>query len=186
MIAVISNNDSFLNHIKKFKIKYDIFENNDFTYKKYSMVIIEDKLYAYEKYFKDFRTLVVAPQPNFNEAMEYLQKGARGYANTYMSITHYIQAINTINNDAVWIYPKIMNSLIAHGAELSKSKAQDVLEQLSQRESEVALKIQEGKSNKEIAIVLGITERTVKSHLSNIFEKLDVHDRLALAMLLRA
>jgi len=51
---------------------------------------------------------------------------------------------------------------------------------------DVALEIKEGKSNKEIAVALKITERTVKAHLSHIYEKLDVHDRLSLAMLLRA
>lgn len=48
---------------------------------------------------------------------------------------------------------------------------------LTRRESEVALQICKGISNKEIAMELGISETTVKKHVSNIFEKLGVNRR---------
>ena len=54
---------------------------------------------------------------------------------------------------------------------------------LSRREMQVALRVAEGKSNKEVARLLLISERTIKAHLSSIFEKLGVRDRLQLALL---
>lgn len=51
-------------------------------------------------------------------------------------------------------------------------------EQLSSRECEIVELIAQGKSNKEIARTLGITPETVKSHLKNIFVKLDVEKRV--------
>jgi len=56
-----------------------------------------------------------------------------------------------------------------------------ILKKLSEREIEVAKLIAMGDSNKVIARKLNITERTVKSHVSTIFTKLDVKDRLKLA-----
>jgi DNA-binding NarL/FixJ family response regulator len=50
------------------------------------------------------------------------------------------------------------------------------------REREVVRLIVEGASNKEVAAALGISERTVKGHLSNIFQKLGVPDRLKLVV----
>ena len=48
----------------------------------------------------------------------------------------------------------------------------------------VALEVAKGATNKEIAATLGITERTVKSHLTLIFDKTGVRDRVQLALLL--
>ena len=50
---------------------------------------------------------------------------------------------------------------------------------LSEREFEVLKMVAEGARNKEIAYKLGITERTVKAHLSHIFQKLNVDARAA-------
>jgi DNA-binding NarL/FixJ family response regulator len=50
----------------------------------------------------------------------------------------------------------------------------------------VADEVVQGRTNKEIAVTLGITERTVKAHLGAIFAKLGVRDRLQLALRLRS
>ena len=53
---------------------------------------------------------------------------------------------------------------------------------LTEREQEVACLVADGASNKAVARQLGVTERTVKDHLSHIFSKLQVHDRVQLAL----
>ena len=137
----------------------------------------------YEKY-PGVKVLALSATPNFSEGVVLLQKGIRGYGNVFMQKVHLLQAISTIENDAVWLYPEMMQELILHGSNAVVSN-DDVLEALSTRERDVAKEIEKGLSNKEIALALGITERTVKAHLSSVYEKLEVHDRLALAMLLR-
>ena len=57
------------------------------------------------------------------------------------------------------------------------------LEVLSQRERQVAEAASRGSTNKEIARTMGITERTVKAHLSAAFDKLGVRDRMQLSLL---
>jgi DNA-binding NarL/FixJ family response regulator len=59
-----------------------------------------------------------------------------------------------------------------------------LLEKLTKREQEVATEASKGLSNKEIARILSITERTVKAHLASIFERLGAKDRLQLALML--
>ena len=130
------------------------------------------------------KILVLSAAPNFSEGVSLLQKGIRGYGNAYMQKVHLEQAISTIQNDAVWLYPEMMQELILLGSNSAVSN-EDVLASLSPRERDVAKEIEKGLSNKEIASALGITERTVKAHLSAVYEKLEVSDRLALAMLLR-
>jgi len=65
------------------------------------------------------------------------------------------------------------------------SPSQVLQEKLTEREREVALAVSRGASNKEVARQLGITERTVKAHVSIIFTKLAVQDRLHLALRIR-
>lgn len=64
-----------------------------------------------------------------------------------------------------------------------KNAARKLLENLTQREQEIATLVGIGESNKQIAHRLSITERTVKAHLTEIFRKLDVADRLKLALI---
>ncbi len=53
---------------------------------------------------------------------------------------------------------------------------------LTKREQEVLREIAQGRSNKEIAAVLHITEQTVKTHVSNVLAKLEVDDRTQAAL----
>ena len=137
-----------------------------------------------QKQHPQAKIFVLSVKPSFTEGSVLLQQGARGYGNAYMQKIHFMQALKTIENEAIWIYPEMMRELILLGAETTVGN-ETVLESLSAREKEVAHQIEKGLSNKEIATVLGITERTVKAHLSHVYEKLKVGDRLSLAMLLR-
>jgi DNA-binding NarL/FixJ family response regulator len=137
------------------------------------------------RHYPSARVLVLSPMPNFFEGVTLLQQGIRGYGNSYMQKAHFCQAVATIENDAVWIYPELMQELILQGSKAVAGN-EEVLEMLSMREREVARELEKGLSNKEIASALAITERTVKAHLSAIYEKLGVSDRLALAVLLRS
>jgi two-component system nitrate/nitrite response regulator NarL len=55
---------------------------------------------------------------------------------------------------------------------------------LTRREQQIALAIADGRTNRDIAVRLGITEQTVKNHLTSIFEKVGVDNRLQLGLAL--
>ena len=56
-------------------------------------------------------------------------------------------------------------------------------ESLTEREHQVALEVGRGANNREIATTLAVSERTVKAHLTSIFDKLSLRDRVQLALL---
>ena len=68
--------------------------------------------------------------------------------------------------------------------EKAVSNSEKKLESLTKREREIANLISQGQSNLEIAANLNITERTVKAHLSSIYEKTKTGSRLNLALLI--
>ena len=71
--------------------------------------------------------------------------------------------------------------LVSHGS----TRTAGLWDTLTKREIEVAKSVADGCSNREIAERLNISERTVKARLTSIFQKLDVRDRVQLALLMR-
>ena len=181
MIRLYTKSRSVAKRFKEIEINFTFVEEEKvFT----EGILICEPEQLEDAYCSGVKVMVVTPTPSFVEGMALLQKGIRGYGNLYMQKIHLLQALTTIKNDAVWLYPEMMQELIAVGSE-STQHNEEVLASLSSREQEVAKEIEKGMSNKEIASALGITERTVKAHLSSIYEKLGISDRLGLAMLLR-
>jgi DNA-binding NarL/FixJ family response regulator len=131
----------------------------------------------------------LSERPNGQEGVALIGAGARGYGNRYMAPELLRQAIEVIELGEVWLGRNLTEHLIKKIAQKDKVVEQpevdDRFSQLTQREREIALKVAEGDSNKVIARALNITERTVKAHLSAVFRKTGVRDRLQLALLVR-
>lgn len=130
--------------------------------------------------------VVLSPQPTQDEALLALDCGAQGYCHAYAAPLLLREIAVVVSHGGLWIGPELMGRVIgAFRKSLPAEPAQaaaDVLIRLSPREQEVARAVAAGHSNKEIARLLGITERTVKAHLGTVFEKLGVRDRLQLAL----
>jgi DNA-binding NarL/FixJ family response regulator len=122
-------------------------------------------------------------EPNFDRCREFLQMGVKGYSNSFLPAKYLSDAIEIIKDGNVWIHPPFMQEIILGLAPTNKKD--ETLSKLSDRERDIALLVADSLSNKDIASRLDITDRTVKAHLSSIFTKLDIHDRLSLALLLR-
>ena len=103
-----------------------------------------------------------------------------------MDPIHLEEALEVVKHGDTWLYPEFIQTMIQTllSQKTSLHVKHNLLEKLSLKERDVALLIKEGMSNKEIAMRVGTTERTVKAHLSSIYEKIGVKDRLALAILL--
>lgn len=133
------------------------------------------------------KIVVLTNVPDQRQAIENLQQGASGYCHAYMpaSVLHEVKAV--IEHGGLWLGPELLQRLITVSTALTHTRPQHIAEllaKLSAREKEVALEAAKGLSNKQIARGLDITERTVKAHLKHIFERLQVKDRLQLALLL--
>lgn len=135
------------------------------------------------------KIFIFSDQPNKEEGLLFLEKGAIGYANTYMTPALLLQAVEVVLSGRVWIGQKLMNELIhTLHAEKGKRKVSGLdlaAANLTERETEIAGLIGKGLTNLEIAEQLGISERTVKAHLSSIYRKTNVQGRLQLALSLQ-
>ncbi len=107
-----------------------------------------------------------------------LEAGAAGYLLKSARIRDVVEAIRTIRMGESVLHPSIIAKLLAHTGQTGKESAKPRREHLlSAREMQVMRLVAKGMSNKDIAVHLGLTVRTVKAHLSNIFVKLDVASR---------
>jgi len=135
-----------------------------------------------------YRIFVLSDTPGKEEGIALLKRGVVGYANTYISEGRLAEAVRTIESGRVWFSQEVLSLFIQSvGAGKKDSAADDVdklLENLTEREREIALLVARGLSNKAIGEQLYVSERTVKSHLSSIFAKTGAQSRLKLALLI--
>lgn len=126
--------------------------------------------------------IAITEEPKIFEAIYCIKKGFKSYLQKDIPIELFKVIINTVKSGNVWIYPEVMNKIVELLNE--ENTNYELLSILSKKEQEVALEIKKGKSNKEIAEILDVQQVTIKKHISSIFEKLKVKDRVSLALLL--
>ncbi len=112
--------------------------------------------------------------------MTALDSGVDGYIMKDAESSELKKAISMIMNNKQYIQPSLIPALNSRLANRDVEK--DKLESLTKREKEVLIQVVNGMSNKEIALNLDISERTVKNHISNIFKKIRVSDRTQAAV----
>jgi DNA-binding NarL/FixJ family response regulator len=128
--------------------------------------------------------VVLSNLPNDAEGYAALQAGASGYASSLINAEILGQIATVVANGGIWVGRDLKSRLLDAFKPLMADAAEsDNLESLSPRQREVAVAVATGASNKEVARALAITERTVKAHLSSIFEHLGVRDRVQLALI---
>jgi len=135
--------------------------------------------------------LVLSASPSSEEELAILKAGARGYCSQTISSELLRKAVERVQQGEIWVTRRLIPSLIEEISSLNHQRAKNhsaaaniYLALLTPREREIATLIGQGANNKIIARKLDITERTVKAHLSEIFRKLSIPDRLQLALLL--
>lgn len=136
--------------------------------------------------------VVTSHAPDARQAVTALRAGARGYCHALAVPEQLIEVHQVVDGGGLWLGRQLLESVLSVatkgfmagvGAQGGKGGAPST-DVLSAREYEVAAALEQGLSNREIAERLGISERTVKAHLSAVFEKLDVRDRLQLMLLM--
>jgi DNA-binding NarL/FixJ family response regulator len=116
-----------------------------------------------------------------------LRAGASGFLLKDTPPTEVIRAIRTVAAGEPMLSPTITRRLIGHVADSEGGErrrlARARLERLTEREREVAVAIGLGKSNAEISRELYMSVATVKAHVSRMFEKLELNNRVQIALL---
>ncbi|RFU66890.1 response regulator transcription factor [Bacillus sp. V59.32b] len=115
-----------------------------------------------------------------NHVLPALEAGASGYQLKDSDPDKLVEGIHKMIDGKNELDPKITSQLLSHLQ--GKHNKDSYVDELTNREKEVLNEIAKGRSNKEIASALFITEKTVKTHVSNILSKLNLQDRTQAAL----
>jgi len=126
----------------------------------------------------DVKFLVLTTYDSDEYIFDAIEAGAKGYLLKDASREELFRAVRTVHRGESLIEPGVVSRVLDRLTELSHRAAQgpDHLA-LSEREVEVLQLMAKGSANKQIAGNLSITESTVKTHVANIFQKLEVSHR---------
>jgi DNA-binding NarL/FixJ family response regulator len=130
------------------------------------------------------RTIVLTGLVDKRQILEALQLGARGVVLKDAVVEHLSACIRAVMQGQHWLEGRPVQNLVQVLRDLAAQTAPPSRKTfgLTGRELEVVTLITEGSTNKHIAQTFGISEETVKRHLTNIFNKLGVGSRLELAL----
>jgi len=121
--------------------------------------------------------------PSEADAFALLQAGARGYCHVEAVAEQLREIALVVSHGGLWMPPELTRRFLGLATAVAPAAAPVLkLEELTTRERMVAEQVARGASNREIDAALDISERTVKAHLTAIFEKLGVRDRVQLAL----
>ena len=124
------------------------------------------------------RILVLTSFSEDDKVFPAIKAGAHGYLMKDIKPTDLAKSIRSVYRGEPSLHPEIARKLMD---QLAKGEG-DAEERLTARETEVLLLIARGYSNKEIAAALQVSEKTVKTHVSNILQKLHLSDRTQAAL----
>lgn len=130
----------------------------------------------------------MVPFPKDEDAFALLARGARGYCHVAAAPAQLRLVANTVKNGGFWLPASLMRRVMTSAGSLVgqiSTRKSVSMDELTKRERQVAQAVTDGLSNREIAERLSISERTVKARLTSVFQKMDVRDRVQLALLLR-
>jgi DNA-binding NarL/FixJ family response regulator len=116
-----------------------------------------------------------------------LRAGAAGFVLKDTPPAEIVESVRRVVNGQPVLFPSVTKRLITRvassGHDQRKSRANDRLADLNDREREIAVAVGEGKSNAEISATLFLSVPTVKTHVSRILTKLDLNNRVQIALL---
>ncbi|ANB57879.1 bacterial regulatory s, luxR family protein [Anoxybacillus sp. B7M1] len=127
------------------------------------------------------KILILTSFADQDHVIPAIRAGASGYQLKDIEPDHLVAVIRSIHRGESELHTKVIPHVMNH-LHYQEPATEHKTEELTKREKEVLAEIAKGKSNKEIAASLMITEKTVKTHVSNILAKLGLADRTQAAL----
>ena len=128
----------------------------------------------------DIKVLILTVHNEVEYLLKAVDIGVDGYILKDSGSAELKKAINSIMEGESYIQPSLIPAL--NSRLISRDTDKEKIDSLTKRELEVLIQVANGMFNKEIALALDISERTVKNHISNIFKKIEVSDRTQAAV----
>jgi DNA-binding NarL/FixJ family response regulator len=115
--------------------------------------------------------------------MKALEYGVKGFVYEHESLENLLRCISGVFKGEIWLSRKNMSEYIKRrSAPTKRTNGNSVCSQLTRRETEILGMLASGNSNEGIGEKLFISRHTVKTHVYNIYKKIDVSDRLQAAL----
>lgn len=139
--------------------------------------------------FPNIKVLILSIHDDESYVTHVLKTGASGYLLKEMDTDALIEAVKVVGEGGAYIHPKVTHNLINEYRRLASDDKPETeigfreveyrrpLHLLTRRECEVLQLMTDGKSNRAIGEALYISEKTVKNHVSNILQKMNMNDR---------
>ena len=140
------------------------------------------------------RVVILSPEPNDEQLFEVAKTGAVAYLDKNATVEELTETIRRAYygeypiNDSLVAAPRVAERVLKQFQSMVSMErtTEGVLARLTPRETQILNHIADGKSNKQIANILQISERTIKNHVSAILRKLNANDRThAVALAIR-
>lgn len=139
--------------------------------------------------YPETKVIILSIHDDENYVTHALKSGASGYLLKEMDADALIEAVKVVAEGGSYLHPRVTHNLVkeyrrlatneslGRGAFKQKVEIRRPLHLLTRRECEVLQLLADGKSNRGIGEALFISEKTVKNHVSNILQKMNVNDR---------
>lgn len=138
--------------------------------------------------YPDTKVIILSIHDDENYVQHALKTGAQGYLLKEMDADALIEAVHVVAEGGSYLHPKVTHNLVKEYRRLAAeenaggdfAQAPEIrrpLHLLTRRECEVLQLLADGQSNRTIGETLYISEKTVKNHVSNILQKMNVNDR---------
>ena len=118
------------------------------------------------------RVILLTAHSEDRYVLEALRAGVRGYVLKKQAAADLVRAIREVSGGGVYLSPGISAAVV----EAVRSPRSVPEEPLTAREREVLQLVAEGKTTKEIAVLLGVSVKTADAHRTRLMQKLDIHD----------
>ncbi len=121
------------------------------------------------------RVIVLTAYADSTYLRQLLDAGATGYVLKRSTIGVLVEAIRTVMAGGTYLDPGVAGNVVSGFLEQKKLRGSREGDALTDREREVLQLIPDGLTTKEIAVVLGVSRKTIESHRASLMEKLNIH-----------
>jgi DNA-binding NarL/FixJ family response regulator len=120
-----------------------------------------------------------------DDVMQALKAGASGYVLKGVGSRELVQILSDLAEGGTYVAPSLAMKVLTAMNAPRRTKEKDPIDALTKREEDILRLVAEGKSNKEVGLVLDLQEKTVKHYMTTILQKLHVRNRTEAALIAR-